>query len=74
MPGKCVVCGATDELHFDHDLPWVKGWTSVVAGNVQLLRARHKLGRRDISSDRGHLLRTVCLLMLMLVLHVLQCP
>jgi len=20
--GKCVVCGASDELHFDHDLPW----------------------------------------------------
>jgi hypothetical protein len=23
--GKCTMCGATDELHFDHDLPWSKG-------------------------------------------------
>jgi hypothetical protein len=26
--GKCTMCGATDELHFDHDLPWSKGGTS----------------------------------------------
>ena len=23
--GKCVMCGATDELHFDHDLPYSLG-------------------------------------------------
>jgi hypothetical protein len=23
--GKCVVCVATDELHFEHDLPYSKG-------------------------------------------------
>ena len=45
--GKCVICGATDELHFDHDLPWAKGGTSAVAGNVQLLCARHNLAKRD---------------------------
>jgi HNH endonuclease len=45
--GKCVICGATDELHFDHDLPWAKGGTSVVASNVQLLCARHNLAKRD---------------------------
>ena len=27
--GKCVMCGATDELHFDHDLPYSKGGTSI---------------------------------------------
>ncbi len=27
--GKCVACGATDELHFDHDVPWSKGGTSI---------------------------------------------
>jgi hypothetical protein len=45
--GKCGICGATDELHFDHDLPWAKGGTSVVASNVQLLCARHNLAKRD---------------------------
>jgi len=45
--GKCVVCGATDELHFDHDLPWAKGGTSFVADNVQLLCARHNTSKRD---------------------------
>jgi hypothetical protein len=45
--GRCVVCGATDELHFDHLLPWAKGGTSVVAENVQLLCARHNLAKRD---------------------------
>jgi 5-methylcytosine-specific restriction endonuclease McrA len=45
--GKCVLCGATDELHFDHDLPWAKGGTSLVASNVQLLCARHNLAKHD---------------------------
>jgi hypothetical protein len=45
--GQCVVCGATDELHFDHDLPWAKGGTSFVAANVQLLCARHNIIKRD---------------------------
>jgi HNH endonuclease len=41
--GKCVQCGATDELHFDHDVPWSKGGTSLTEANVQLLCARHNL-------------------------------
>jgi hypothetical protein len=45
--GKCVVCGATDELHFDHDVPWTKGGTSLVAENIQLLCARHNIAKRD---------------------------
>ncbi|HML15955.1 MAG TPA: HNH endonuclease [Bryobacteraceae bacterium] len=43
--GKCVVCGATDELHFDHDLPYSLGGTSVRPENVQLLCARHNLAK-----------------------------
>ncbi len=38
-----AVCGATDELHFDHVLPYSKGGTSVAAENVQLLCAWHNL-------------------------------
>src|SRR3954453_430713 len=45
--GKCVRCGATDELHFDHDLPWSKGGTSMTTENVQLLCARHNLAKSD---------------------------
>jgi HNH endonuclease len=41
--GKCVVCGATDELHFDHDLPYSKGGTSITEDNVQLMCTRHNL-------------------------------
>ena len=45
--GKCVECGSTDELHFDHDLPWAKGGTSITEANVQLLCARHNLQKSD---------------------------
>jgi 5-methylcytosine-specific restriction endonuclease McrA len=37
--GKCVMCGASDELHFDHDVPFSRGGTSMTAANVQLLCA-----------------------------------
>lgn len=45
--GKCVKCGATDELHFDHDLPYSKGGTSLSEHNIQLLCARHNLEKHD---------------------------
>ena len=41
--GRCVTCGATDELHFDHILPYSKGGTSLITENIQLLCARHNL-------------------------------
>jgi hypothetical protein len=44
---KCVICGATDELHFDHVVPFSKGGTSLSAENVQILCARHNLEKRD---------------------------
>ena len=43
--GRCVICGAETELHFDHDLPYSKGGTSLTARNVQLLCARHNLSK-----------------------------
>jgi hypothetical protein len=45
--GKCVTCGAVDELHFDHVLPFSKGGTSIKSENVQLLCARHNLAKSD---------------------------
>ena len=43
--GKCVICGASDELHFDHDLPYSKGGTSIKSENVKILCARHNLAK-----------------------------
>ena len=45
--GKCVECGATDNLHFDHILPYSKGGTSIAVENVQLLCMRHNLQKSD---------------------------
>lgn len=41
--GKCTQCGSTDNLHFDHILPFSKGGSSKTASNIQLLCARHNL-------------------------------
>ena len=45
--GRCVICGASDELHFDHIVPFARGGTSLVVENVQLLCARHNLQKSD---------------------------
>ena len=41
--GRCVLCGAQDQLHFDHDLPFSKGGTGLTPENVRILCARHNL-------------------------------
>jgi HNH endonuclease len=43
--GQCVICGGNDNLHFDHDLPYSKGGTSLTAKNIRLLCARHNLSK-----------------------------
>jgi HNH endonuclease len=45
--GRCVECGVTDNLHFDHIIPWSRGGSSLTAANVQLLCARHNIAKRD---------------------------
>jgi hypothetical protein len=45
--GRCVKCGKTDNLHFDHVIPYSKGGSSLVAENIQLLCARHNIAKRD---------------------------
>ena len=45
--GKCVVCGSTVNLHFDHIIPYSRGGSSLVAENIQLMCARHNLAKHD---------------------------
>ena len=40
--GCCVLCGASDDLHFDHEIPFSKGGASTTE-NVRILCARHNL-------------------------------
>ena len=41
--GRCTVCGAEDQIHFDHELPFSKGGTGLTPDNVRILCARHNL-------------------------------
>jgi hypothetical protein len=43
--GRCVECGATSELHFDHDFPHSKGGTGLTPDNIRILCARHNLSK-----------------------------
>jgi len=45
--GKCVMCGSTENLHFDHIIPYSKGGTSLDSRNIQLLCAKHNLQKSD---------------------------
>jgi len=45
--GKCVLCGSMANLHYDHDIPFSRGGSSVVAENVRLLCAKHNLQKSD---------------------------
>lgn len=45
--GKCTKCGSSNELHFDHVIPYSLGGTSLTAENIQLLCARHNLQKHD---------------------------
>lgn len=45
--GKCVLCGSTENLHYDHDLPYSKGGSSLTPVNIRLLCARHNLSKSN---------------------------
>jgi hypothetical protein len=45
--GKCVKCGSTVNLHFDHDLPFSKGGTSLTEKNIRLLCMKCNLSKSD---------------------------
>jgi hypothetical protein len=54
--GRCVTCGATDNLHFDHDVPFSRGGSSITIDNVKILCARHNLSKSDKIISLGPLL------------------
>jgi hypothetical protein len=37
--GKCVLCGSTSNIHFDHELPYSKGGSSITERNIRILCA-----------------------------------
>lgn len=43
--GKCVKCDSTINLHFDHDVPYAKGGTSLTAKNIRLLCMKCNLNK-----------------------------
>lgn len=45
--GKCILCEAITNLHFDHDIPYSKGGASITPDNVRILCARHNIQKRD---------------------------
>ena len=45
--GQCVLCASTKNLHFDHDIPFSKGGSSLTAANVRLLCAKCNLQKSD---------------------------
>jgi hypothetical protein len=45
--GKCVRCGATVDLHFDHIIPFSKGGSSSTPDNIQLLCGKHNIQKHD---------------------------
>ena len=57
--GRCVICGSRDNLHFDHDVPYSKGGSSITAKNVRLLCARHNLSKSDKIMSFGPLITSL---------------
>jgi hypothetical protein len=45
--GRCVECGSTKDLHFDHVIPYSQGGSSRDPRNIQILCAKHNLAKHD---------------------------
>jgi len=45
--GECAKCGFKENLHFDHDLPFSKGGTSLTAANVKILCMKCNLSKSN---------------------------
>jgi len=45
--GRCVLCESSKNLHFDHDLPFSRGGTSLTVKNIRLLCAKCNLKKSN---------------------------
>jgi hypothetical protein len=45
--GKCVLCGESKNLHFDHELPFSRGGTSLLVNNIRLLCVKCNLKKSN---------------------------
>ena len=45
--GKCARCRASEDLHFDHVIPWSRGGSSNTPENIQLLCGKHNIEKHD---------------------------
>jgi len=43
--GRCVLCDSDKNLHYDHDLPYSKGGSSLLGSNIRLLCAKQNLSK-----------------------------
>ena len=44
--GKCIICGSTEDLQYDHKVPWSKGGSATV-NNIQLMCGFHNRLKSD---------------------------
>jgi hypothetical protein len=44
---QCTKCGATENLHFDHVIPYSKGGSSTDPKNIEILCEKHNLKKSD---------------------------
>lgn len=45
--GRCVRCGSEKNIHYDHDLPFSRGGSSLTPENIRLLCGRHNLEKSN---------------------------
>jgi hypothetical protein len=45
--GHCTICGSSENLHFDHIIPYSRGGTSKDPKNIQILCSKHNLAKHD---------------------------